>query len=84
MSMSLIDAFRELRRQWFYQFLASRAPESDAETELQERLRIGNDLELRDIYDAQTEAIIRQENCLGIPVCPRCLNDMLQARRQRM
>lgn len=63
--MSLADAFREIRRQWFDQQVQPVTPSP-----------LGHGPDLRDEYDRQTEAIIAQVGCLGMRVCPLKVSDI--------
>jgi hypothetical protein len=76
--MSLVDAFREIRRQWFAIHIQSHAPEREWEDEEHERRRLSDNAEMRQLFDQQTEAIVRQSDCLGVKVCPLCYDDLLR------
>lgn len=71
--MSLENAFRELRAVWFREHMTRRGPEREWETAEQEQARDRRNEQLRQRYDADTEAILRGE---GRTVAPRCEADL--------
>lgn len=68
-----MDAFRQLREAWFRTQLQLDAHEREWESEASESQRLAYNAEMKAIFDADTEAIIRGENR---PIAPTCWHDL--------
>ena len=71
--MKLDDAFRVLRRAWFSTQLYSSSHEREWESEEREAIREANNVEMWQLFDAQTEAIIAG---VEYQIAPHCWNDL--------
>jgi hypothetical protein len=69
----VINAFRELRLAWFNAHLRRNPHEREWENEEAEKQREEDNAELKEKFDAQTEAIILGEK---FKRNPRCYNDL--------
>lgn len=61
--------FRELRTAWFNAKLLSRPPEREFEDEEREAMRIKSNIEDKQSYDLDTEAILQGKNRNIVPTC---------------
>lgn len=60
--------FRQLRLEWFKHHLMQRPHERDCEDSNREELRLKNNADLLEKFNAQTESILN--GCPGIPLAP--------------
>lgn len=63
------EAFRSLRNQWFRTRLASHAPEREWEDEEQQEARLRRNMELKEKFDKDTDAIVSGEHIIVAPFC---------------
>ena len=67
------DAFRQLRTAWFNKVLKSYTSEREWENNEDQLERLNRNLDLKTLYDQQTEQIIDgKQRC----VAPKCANDV--------
>lgn len=62
-------AFRKLRDQWFLNRISSPAAEREWEDEEQQEARMRRNMELKERFDEDTDAIVAGEHIIVAPFC---------------
>lgn len=70
------EAFRKLRDAWFARHLAARAPEREWEDEDEQERRESRNAAAKQLFDQQTEMILRGDDVPSHRVHPSCLHDL--------